>query len=139
MKKEEEELSLELTAVFEELLEEYLDSQIGLPTNDSSLLKEEPIKFDEEEERKSIGDFLTTPCSCKQNCQRQVSAEEVFYARASFRMLTRDEQNYFILGQLRSCIRFTEIARSGRYETARERQKYNCGYLLRCGLFIITH
>jgi hypothetical protein len=125
VKKKDEKFTLELTAAFEELLEEYLDSQIGLPTINNFLLKEEPIKFDEKTEQKSISDFLSRPCPCKQNCQKQFSEEEVFNARASFRMLTRDEQNCFILGQLRSCIRFTDIARSGRYETVRERKKYD--------------
>ena len=125
LKKKDEKSILELTAAFEELLEEYLAPQIELPAENNSLREEKTLKFNEKTERKRISTFLSTPCSCKKNCKKQISVEEVFYARASFQMLTKNEQNCFILGQLRVCLLFTEIARSGRYDTTRKRQKYN--------------
>ncbi len=114
----------EVTELFEELLDEYLNDHtqhISSSDNKSNL---EIETFDYIAEKRAIDEFLIFPCRCGQNCQKQFSAEEVAEARKDFRLLSLEERNVFILSQLRSFLRYTKFVHSARKISIRKRQNF---------------
>ena len=119
----------EVTALFEELIEEYLDGDIEEQSlaaldNKSSASTSSNEAFDKDEEERAIESFLATPCQCGQNCQEQLSAEEIRDARAVVRLLSSKERNSLLLGQLWSFLRHSEFTVSARTKGLRKRQKF---------------
>lgn len=114
----------EITALFEELFDEYLNGHIEQSTTTNDKLIIEIEEFDHAEEERTIEDFLATPCRCGQNCQAQFSAEEISGARKDFRLLSCEERNSSLLFQLRSFLRHFEFAHSARTKVPRKRQKF---------------
>ena len=114
----------DVTALFEELLDDYLNGHIEQPPapDDKSIIEIE--EFDHAEEERTIEDFLTSPCRCGQNCQAQFSTEEIADARKDFRLLSWEERNSSLLSQLRSFLRHSEVAHSARTKVPRKRQKF---------------
>ncbi len=48
-------------------------------------------------EREEVSRFLSTPCSCGQNCEQFFSVSEVLEAREDFRLMSWNEQHSFII------------------------------------------
>ena len=119
-----DEFDQELTAAFEDLLEEYFSPHPGAFQENKHPVSKESEEIDQQREQELIVRFLETSCLCGQNCQQQFSREEIVDTRADFRLLTWDERNCFMLSQLRSCARSSEISYSARTQRHRERQKF---------------
>jgi len=120
-----DEFDKELTAAFEDLLEEYFNSLTGSFRESEGSGSKEPEEIDQRGEHRLIVQFLETSCPCGRNCQRQFSTEEIADARANFRLLTWNERNCFMLSQLRSCVRSLEMSWSARTKRHRDRQKFS--------------
>ncbi len=120
-----DEFDNELTAAFEDLLEEYFNSLTGSFRESEGSGSKEPEEIDQRGEHRLIVQFLETSCPCGRNCQRQFSTEEIADARANFRLLTWNERNCFMLSQLRSCVRSLEMSWSARTKRHRDRQKFS--------------
>jgi len=76
----------QITKVFEELVDEYLDK--NKHNNDPD---EQPIKtqshnntFDSVKEQALIKDFLASPCSCGKACKDHLDFDEIAKARKEF-------------------------------------------------------
>ena len=111
-----------LTKVFSNLLEEYVSS-ISNNVNEITEVKYNQ-DVDLEKEFKLISEFLSKPCPCGKDCQTQFSFNEIWNARADFRLLTKNEKNCFILSQLKVFKRSSGLAKSGRCNKIREKQKF---------------
>ncbi len=110
--------------VFEDLLSEYFAADFFHQSDPNTREWSPADVVDEKLERRRISDFLSTPCSCGRNCQSQFFAEEVFRFRADFRLMSWESKNSFILSQLRSAMRSSTHAVSGRKEKPRARQRF---------------
>lgn len=113
-----------VSKVYQEFLEKYFELD---PTSITRNKKNEKIQasvIDPILEKNLIEKFLTTSCSCGRNCQLQFSADELMTARAEFCLLSTQEKNCYILGQLRLLSRHTDYAISARTKTVRKRQKF---------------
>ncbi len=114
----------EVTALFEELLDEYLNGHIQqIPSSDNKSDLEIRL-FDDIAEKRAIDEFIISPCRCGKNCQKKFSAKETSEARKNFRLLSLEKRNISILSQLRSFLRHTESAHSARRKSIRKRQKF---------------
>lgn len=133
-KKEIISLPDELSRIFQKLDEEYLQSFMPLDKDhdsDAAQLSEviENNSATQEQEnkeakRQKVQKFLNEPCACGKNCRSQFSVDEVLDAREDFKSMSRNEQNCFILGQLRTFIRNSPEAKNARMHKPRERQKF---------------
>ncbi len=110
--------------VFEDLMSEYFAADFFRQSDPNTQEWSPADVVDEKLERRWIADFLSTPCSCGRNCQSQFFAEEVFRFRADFRLMSWESKNSFILSQLRSAMRSSTHAVSGRKEKPRARQRF---------------
>ncbi|MFH0782966.1 MAG: hypothetical protein V2B20_13600, partial [Pseudomonadota bacterium] len=76
-------------------------------------------------EREEVSRFLSTPCSCGQNCEQFFSVSEVLEARENFRLMSWNEQHSFIIGKLQTFMRSSEHSVSARKSSRRERQRFD--------------
>ena len=76
-------------------------------------------------EREEVSRFLSTPCSCGQNCEQFFSVSEVLEAREDFRLMSWNEQHSFIIGKLQTFMRSSEQSVSARKSSRRERQRFD--------------
>jgi len=115
----------DLTKVFENFTEEYLLSSFGFDADIEEKITPFVLKeVDRVQEKLLVSEFLSTPCSCGKNCQKQFSENELHESRENFRYLSRNEKNCVILAQLRSFQRSSKHSKSGRTVKARSRQKF---------------
>ncbi|EDN71488.1 conserved hypothetical protein [Beggiatoa sp. PS] len=117
----------QITKVFKELVDEYLDK--NQHDNDPD---EQPIKtkssnntFDNAKEHALIKEFLASPCSCGKACKDKLDFDEIAIARKEFNSLSWVEKNMFMLSQLHVFARHSNQSRSGRQTKNRVRQKFD--------------
>jgi len=117
----------QITKVFEELVDEYLDK--NKHNNDPD---EQPIKtqlpnntFDSAKEHALIKDFLASPCLCGKACKDHLLFDEIAKARKEFNSLSWVEKNTFMLSQLHVFARHSDQSRSARQIKTRVRQKFD--------------
>jgi len=117
----------EVNTAFEYLLDEYYseNSDITETIDQISDIKDNITEFNLEEEEKRVDAFLNTPCSCTQNCQQQLSRNEVINNRAFFRALGKKERNYILLNQLKTLLSHSDYAVSARSKKKRKRKKFD--------------
>jgi hypothetical protein len=116
-----------LTKAFNDLLDEYVKTLNQTDEEDNTEpqhFEGDILEFDQEQEIRTVRNFLTSSCKCGQNCQTQFTQEEVVDARRDFRFLSWSEKNCFILAQLRSCQNLVPMARSARACQRRTRQRF---------------
>jgi hypothetical protein len=117
----------EVNTAFEYLLEEYCseDRDIDGSIRQINDLKSEfSLELGAQEEEKVII-FLSTPCPCSRNCQKQLSKDEVINNRAFFGSLGKTERNYILLVQLKTLLSHSNYAISARSKKTRERKKFD--------------
>ena len=120
----------QITAVFEELVDEYLreSNEDEAPQdleNAACESQDASENFDSDKERQLINDFLSAPCSCGKLCKERTDFDEIAKSRSEFRSLNRTEKNVFMLSQLTTFMRHSDKSFSARQMKTRVRQKFH--------------
>ncbi len=118
----------EVHTAFEYLLEEYYsesydiaESIAQINNSDKTLDPQSNI----EDEEKLVASFLEKPCPCSQNCQKQLTHDEVMKNRAFFRSLEKKQRNLLLLVQLKSLVSHSEYSTSARSKKNRQRKRFD--------------
>jgi len=116
----------DVTKTFQQLLAEYSDihKHIELPDRENTHKRDTSLLIDLASEKQAVDKFITTGCGCKNNCHKLFTNEELLQARAKVRLYSWDEKNYYILGQLYSFLRYSDLSISGRTQTKRKQQTF---------------
>lgn len=116
----------DVTKVFKQLLAEYSDIHKHTePLSRASAHKHDTVlPIDPDSEKQAIETFLTKGCGCKNNCHKLFTAEELLKARTKVHSYSWDEKNYYLLGQLYSFLRYSNLSTSGRTQTKRKQQTF---------------
>jgi hypothetical protein len=120
----------DLEISFQELEQEYLRPFFSDKSNEVDLSSaSQEIKTSRPtspiEEKRLISQFLSTSCSCGENCQRLFTVSEVIESRENFRLMSWNEKHSFIIGKLQTFIRVSKQSVSARTIKLRERQKFD--------------
>lgn len=76
------------------------------------------------QEIKTVKNFLNTPCRCESSCQKQFQLDEILNARNNFNLLSWKEKGCFLLPLLESFRVNSQLAKSAKITSKRNRQKY---------------
>ena len=118
----------DVNILFDYLLEEYCNENCDITesidqiNNRNSEIEEE---FNHEEEEKIVASFLSNPCPCSLNCQKQLSQDEIISNRAFFRSLDKNVRNSILITQLKSMLSHSEYSASARSKKTRKRNKFD--------------
>lgn len=115
-----------VTKAFKQLFAEYsdIDKHTEISQRESSHKRDTALLIDHESEKQAVDNFLTKGCGCKNNCHKLFTTEELLKARAKVRSYSWDEKNYYLLGQLYSFLRYSDLSISGRTQTKRKQQTF---------------
>ncbi len=127
MAKKRLQIGQQITKVFGELIDEYLDkNEHDSESDDQPVNPKSPSKsLDRVKEQALISDFLSSPCACGKACKDHLNFNEIAKARKDFQSLSWVEKNAFMLSQLQIFARHSEQSHSARQVRARVRQKFD--------------
>jgi hypothetical protein len=119
-------ISLQITKVFEELLDEYSHNTDEILHHDDEIGISIPAHNTvNNNETQLINDFLNADCVCEKSCKDSLSFNEIVKSRKEFNSLSWDEKNVFILSQLSMFMHHSEKSCSARQIKTRIRQKFD--------------
>ena len=122
----EDELAISLMEIEDEYLSPFLSDEFNAPKTESLKGSQQEITHAVcVDEKKLVSEFLSTPCSCGEDCGRLFSVTEVCEARENFRSMTWREQHSFIVGILQTFQRNAKQSASARSSRLRKRQKFD--------------
>ncbi len=118
----------EVNAAFEYLLEEYCSESYDIAKSIAQINNSDKNidpQFNIKDEEKLVASFLEKPCTCSQNCEKQLTHNEVMKNRAFFRSLEKKQRNLILLVQLKSLISHSEYSTSARSKKNRKRKRFD--------------
>ena len=122
----DDDLAVSLKEMEDEYLSPFLLDELNVQNKGvSKLSPEKTSKTVPVDEKKFVSKFLSTPCSCGEDCGRLFSVAEICEARENFRLMTWREQHSYIVGILQTFQRSSEHSASARSNRLRERQKFD--------------
>lgn len=117
-------LTQELNVIFSKLLNEYSSQVSHFSLSRKEAQKNIAPALNAKEEKKSVDEFLTMGCGCKNSCYMLFSSEELLANRAKVASYTASEKNCYLLGQLQACSRSSEWTQHSNLTSLRKHQTF---------------
>lgn len=115
----------EIKTAFEKLVNEYFNATPNF-SYDNEDAKHVALQLpDLEYEKKVVDVFFRNGCGCKRNCQKLFTKNEILDARIQFKSLSKNERNAAVLALLNTFLHHSELAKSSRMQSSRQRQKFD--------------
>ena len=115
----------EVINTFKQLLDDYsVNNQKTISFDDELKNNELDVVINHKAEKLKVETFLANGCGCKNNCQTLFTEDELIKSRAKLRTYSWDEKNFYLLGQLYSFLRYSDLSMSARAKSTRKHQTF---------------